>query len=155
MQLIYLETELYVENANLNHLIKNIYKIHDNYKIPGYCFIIKKYDDADKRVDSIISDVYSLIQMFCTKNIPHNVFFTSGTYENSSVIRVYIYPRQHYYETKENCTFNVAFCELSGYVPVGSAEMYDTVTDKFIIEKFAENLGDLSTIENEILMHFN
>lgn len=62
--------------------------------------------------------------MLIELNIPHNLFMTygkplNGTCETNS-LRIIIYPRKDNYGCKLSLSFNLAFCELSGYIPVGS-----------------------------------
>lgn len=94
---------------------KNVYKIHENFGIPGYCFPI--FDKT--KADLVLIDIFKLIDFFLKENIPHNIFFSLGSYNGIEALRIYVFPRENLHEVKDT-NFNIAFCELSGYVPVGS-----------------------------------
>lgn len=99
----------------IHHLIGNVYKLDNKYPAQGLCFPIIDYENKN----SIADDLIKLIRHFCDKIIPHNIFLTMGNYENRTILKVFVYPR-HRMSEKEISSFNSAFCELSGYVPVGS-----------------------------------
>lgn len=96
-------------------LKNNAYKIDGKYDVPGYCFLILDKNE----IEFILIDIFKLIEFFLESNIPHNIFFTLGSFNGTEVLRIYIFPRESVHEVKD-FNFNIAFCELSGYVPVGS-----------------------------------
>lgn len=70
-------------------------------------------------MEVILDDIFKLITFFLKENVPHNIFFTFGSFNGKEALRIYIFPRENRQEAKDT-NFNIAFCELSGYVPVGS-----------------------------------
>ena len=38
---------------------------------------------------------------------------------------------------------NVAFCELSGYIPIGDEELYGIINEHLILQRFSEELGEV------------
>lgn len=98
-------------------MIGSVHRLSDEYPVQAYCFIIANTEETK----ATCADVYKLVSHLCDQNIPHNVFFTGGTFNAASnVIRVFVFPRKNICESKQFVPFNIAFCELSGYVPVGS-----------------------------------
>lgn len=51
----------------------------------------------------------------------------------------------------KDSNFNIAFCELSGYVPVGSDEIYDKLSEEFILDKIQANIGNVYKKFDEII----
>lgn len=107
-----------------------LYKIESSHcSIKGFCFRINNITETER----ICSDVYKLVKYMCQHNIPHNVYLTAeednaatavdstndDKVNSISCLRVFIWPRENLRANKEVVPFNVAFCELSGYVPVG------------------------------------
>lgn len=95
-------------------MIGSVYRLSNDYPVQAYCFIIANTEETK----AICADVFKLVNHLCDQNIPHNVFFTFN--DASNVIRVFVFPRKNICENKQFVPFNIAFCELSGYVPVGS-----------------------------------
>lgn len=148
LHLLLLEQTLFVEDAPLVAFSGRLYKIAPGLGVPGFCYLI---DDSDASATINSEEISMIVGNFCAMNIPHNLFFTYGTRDGRRVLRVYIFPRTVYFESKDNCDFNVAFCELSGFVPVGSAEVYDALSEISILKKFREYLGNVESLEPEIL----
>lgn len=110
----------------------------------GYCFVIDCATDA--------ANVHKFIEYCCLQNLPHNVFFTFGIFNE---LRVFLFPRLI---GKFNCdkvytsVLNIAFCELAGYLPIGDEDLYATITENDVVKRFGEELGDVCTrIENDIV----
>lgn len=82
----------------------------------GYCFLVQNCT----KTDEVCSDVMVLVEFFCQNQIPHNLFISYEKTDNSEIIKIFVYPREEMCTAKEFSSFNIAFCELSGYVPVGS-----------------------------------
>lgn len=62
--------------------------------------------------------VHRMVDLFCRKSIPHNLFWTWGTHLGQHLVKIFIFPRRRFAD-KIQSAYNVAFCELVGYVPVG------------------------------------
>ena len=98
----------------MDHLHGNIYKLDIKYPARGFCFVLQK---GDRNVEEMSNNAFRLVNYLCQNAIPHNIFVT---FDNSYNLRIYVFPRERKFEEKELSGFNIAFCELSGFVPVGS-----------------------------------
>lgn len=92
----------------------NIYKLDRKYPAMGFCLLLMQHTDKQ----SIANDLLKMIEYFSIKSIPHNIIWTFGTLFNREIIKIYIFPR-YQLSDKQQSQFNIAFCELMGYVPVG------------------------------------
>lgn len=138
LHLLYIEQRLFIEDVvkwwqyihccrqaklncviwqELHRLVKNIYRISEKYPSKGYCFLFNE-STCDK--EEILNDIAKLIEYFCATSLPHNIFCTNGNSNDGNVVKVFVFPRGNMAEVKEFSSFNVAFCELSGYIPTGS-----------------------------------
>lgn len=144
LQLLHIEHRLYIENAvrqfklhkilcffenkkknlfffkfgiqNVHHLVGNIFKLNKNAApANGYSLHVTNYNEKNQ----ISEDLFKLIEHCCNKMMPYNVFWTFGKWTDQEILKIFIFPRKQM-STKFQNVFNVAFCELSGYVPVGS-----------------------------------
>lgn len=116
-------------------MIKNLFEIDELYPAIGFCFPLTNINE----LNDISDDIFKLIQFLCNNNIPHNLFITYGKQNanviagggdtigndddnnrNNEIIKIFIYPRENACKIKTFHSFNIAFCELSGYIPVGS-----------------------------------
>lgn len=104
-----------------------MYIVDKSYPAHAYCFHIPCSEDAERIVD----DVYRIIEYFWSKNVPHNLFWTFGAVDGRQLLKIFIFPRMQMHD-KINASLNVAFCELSGYVTVGSKSK---ATNYFKIER--------------------
>lgn len=109
----------YVIWQELHRLVKNIYRISEKCPSKGYCFLL---NDSTSDKDEILNDIVKLIEYFCATSLPHNIFCTKGNSDdgNGNVVKVFVFPRGNMQDIKEFSSFNIAFCELSGYIPTGS-----------------------------------
>lgn len=92
-----------------------------------------------------------MVDLCCTRNIPHNIFFTFGVNED---LRCFFFPRLSDFVSDKVFTshLNIAFCELSGYIPVGDEEMYDKMDENYVLGRIKEELGSVcSDIEGDVL----
>lgn len=119
----------------LVHLVDNFYKIdYEKSSINGFCMILKD-------IKSDVEKLHKLVQYCCDKVIPHNFFFTKS--RDMKEIRVFFFPR--YLNNFNACKvfsthLNVAFCELSGFVPIGDDELYATITETYIVDRFKQEI---------------
>uniref|UniRef100_A0A1B0DFM8 GDP-D-glucose phosphorylase 1 n=1 Tax=Phlebotomus papatasi TaxID=29031 RepID=A0A1B0DFM8_PHLPP len=153
LHLMLIERELYVESAPLCKLGKSIYTLEAKYPTCGLCLIIRDKDC----VQQVSGKVFQLVNFLCERSIPHNIFITSGSFEGTACKRILIFPRDNRYlsKDKELSGFNIAFCELSSYIPVGSEEIYNALTEDVIIEKIQAEMGNVFyAIKDEIVEMF-
>lgn len=129
----------------MQHLVKNLYKMNDErFPIKGYCFLIDKDSDVDKTLE-VANDISKLVKFCCAKNIPHNVLFTQGSTPNE--IRIFFYARNTKNLGKKKVSGDmtvVAFCELSGYVPEGTDNVFYWYTEDLVVEVLMEHLGKVA-----------
>lgn len=46
---------------------------------------------------------------------------------------------------------NVAFCELSGYIPIGDEDLFDTINESYILNRFNQEIQEIcDTIESDL-----
>lgn len=99
----------------LNHLIGNLYV--SDCTIRSYCLRL------EDNVEDLVIKAERIIKYMCDNNVPHNVFMSFESVPNDhdtcTTLRFFIYPRARLHANKAVAPFNVAFCELSGFVPVG------------------------------------
>lgn len=125
----------YFQFQDLENVAGILHKINDiRYPVPGYCILITNTCEANT--------IQRLIDFCCQQNIPHNLFITRS--KNPSEIRVFLFPRLNS-NFKLDKVFdnqlNVAFCELSGYIPIGDEELYEMINENLILKRFSEELG--------------
>lgn len=96
-----------------------MHAIDESYPAKAYCFHISN----DEETEQIVDDVYRLIEYFWTEIVPHNLLWTFGAVDGRQLLKIFIYPRMQMHD-KMSASLNVAFCELSGYVVVGSKSKY-------------------------------
>lgn len=83
---------------------------------PAFALCLPIFTWTDSGI--VASKVLKIVDYFCTKSIPHNLFWTLGTHSDQQTVRIYIFPRNNMTDKNSN-SFNVALCELGGYFPVG------------------------------------
>lgn len=90
----------------------NLYGL--NFPTFGFCLPVFRWSDKER----IATMVHKIVELFCIKSVPHNIFWTWGTHHDQHLVKIFIFPRSRFAD-KVQSAFNVAFCELVGYVPVG------------------------------------
>ncbi|GAB0090488.1 FERM domain [Sergentomyia squamirostris] len=131
LHLMLIERDLYVDSAPLNELTSSLYILEDKYPTCGLCVIVREFDCLQQ----VSAKVFQLVNFLCKRNIPHNIFITNGSFKGTSCQRILIFPRDNRYllNEKKLSGFNIAFCELSSYVPVGSKEIFNSLTEDVIV----------------------
>lgn len=159
--------------------MKNVYRISKKCPSKGYCFLL--YNESTSNNDEILNDIVKLIEYFCANSLPHNIFCTKENSEkdNGNVVKVFVFPRRNVEDVKEFGSFNIAFCELSGYIPTGSKltththfvvitamlvlflmkfhcfsdkESFDAITECSIVGKIEITCGNVvEEIENDVI----
>ena len=98
-----------------------------------------------------------MVNLCCAKNIPHNIFFTHGfnNEANKSDLRCFLFLRKTDFDSEKTFTnhLNIAFCELSGYISLGSEEIYDEIDEKYVLKRIVEEIrDDLDDFEDELFV---
>lgn len=83
---------------------------------PAFAFCLPVFNWTVKEV--VVSNIFKITEFFCIKSIPHNIFWTWSSHSDQKLVKIFIFPRNNLTD-KVLSSFNVAFCELTGYVPVG------------------------------------
>lgn len=156
----------------IHHIAGNIFKLDDRYPTFGFCFPVLRHSDNVR----ITNDVHKLIEYFCANAIPHNLLWTLGRRsdvddddENNEIVKIFVFPREKMAD-KHGSKYNVACCELSGFLSVGGKcygfwqnislrsktimfllnafsdeSVYNILSEEFIINKIRDAMGNLNT----------
>lgn len=116
--LLFEKRTLYIEQVKWNHLKGPVY-FKEDYPVPAFCCNIKKLSET--------INAYILIKYLVDKSIAHNVLITNRKSQETGV-HVIIWPRKKTEGAKQFTDFNVAICELSGWIPIYDEETYRTIT---------------------------
>lgn len=96
--------------------------------------------------------LHKLIDFCCDKAIPHNLMLTRR--QSSDEIRVFFFPhaKSNFGAEKVFTShLNIAFCELSGFIPIGDEELYESITETYVLSRFNDEIGSVcDDIENEL-----
>ncbi|CRK95274.1 CLUMA_CG008699, isoform A [Clunio marinus] len=138
IHLLSLDKELWIEFVELKNVASNLFKINDSkFPVKGFCMIAKETkSDAEK--------LSRIIEYCCANKVPHNMFFTKS--RMSDDIRIFFYPRMlgnFGAEKVYTSLLNVAFCELSGYIPIGDENLYETINENYIIDRFNQEIQNI------------
>jgi GDP-D-glucose phosphorylase len=123
-------------------------------KLPfqGYCFLIKSSSPIEETIN-LSKDIKKLVDYCCDNTIPHNLFFTYGA--TTEEIRIFFYVRttKHLGAAKIYGDFMIiAFCEFSGYYPIAKEDVYENLTESYILDVIKEEVGDVfDKTENDVL----
>jgi hypothetical protein len=105
-----------------------------------------------KDIKSDALKLHKLINFCCDKNIPHNLMFTRTS--SSEEIRVFIFPHEktNFGADKVFTShLNIAFCELSGFIPIGDEELYESITESYVLGRFNDEIGNIcDEIESDL-----
>lgn len=142
LHLVHRPESLYVDRVRLAPVAgcNRLYRLDGCRPVDAFAFRLTAGDDDD--AGELCADVMRLVRLLCDRDIPHNVLFTLGD-GVAERLRIVVFPKASASTAKEFSTFNVAFCELSGYVPLGNAALYDTLTEAEIVAKMRSNVGDV------------
>lgn len=141
LHMLHVERELFVEVVKLRQLIDNFYSINDE-RLParGFCLLLNDIDlDAQK--------LFKLVEFCCQQTIPHNMFFTKSHTSNET--RIFLFPRsmKSFGTDKIYSSFlNVAFCELAGYIPIGDEELFKSINESYILERFSQEIQNICDV---------
>lgn len=105
-----------------------------------------------KNIKQDAEKLHEIVKYCCEKVIPHNLTLTKS--RDLKDIRIFFFPRflSNFGANKVfSSHLNVAFCEMSGYIPVGDDELYETITESYVIDRFNEEIGTIcDEIENDL-----
>lgn len=78
------------------------------------CFVFDKTSSNT----NVIEKAFCFLQWLCEQSIPHN-FLLSLDRSKSGILKMFIFARENHLVVKNVFDLNAAFCELSGYFPIG------------------------------------
>lgn len=142
LHLLHVDERLWVDDVRLAPYAPatadRVWRIASDRPTEAFVFRI----DGDTRVSPVSADVGRLIERLCDRNVPHNVLIANA---DAGEQRVFVFARAAHgsAQTKDVAAFNVAVCELSGFVPLGDAELYARLTEADVVERMAEQAGDV------------
>ncbi|XP_031639769.1 GDP-D-glucose phosphorylase 1 [Contarinia nasturtii] len=146
LHLIHVPEKLYLEDAEIIEMSDNVFKI----EFPTFAMCMPVFHWTDR--EAVANKFMKIITYFCEKSIPHNIFITHGRHRDTNLVKIFIFPRSSMSD-KHVASFNIAFCELVGYVPVGDVDVYENLTEDFLLDKISTAIGpiDRQAIEADIL----
>lgn len=147
LHMIHVEQALYVETVKLRRLIDNLHSIEDErLPVKGFCLVLQ-----DVEVDA--RKLFKLVEFCCTKVIPHNIFMTRSRVTEET--RVFLFPRsleKFGFDKLQTLFLNVAVCELGGFIPLGDEELFKTITEAYIVDRFQQEIMNIcEVIENDFI----
>ncbi|XP_026479599.1 GDP-D-glucose phosphorylase 1 [Ctenocephalides felis] len=152
--LLFVDHRLAIENVSCKNLCENIYELV-NYPAHGFCLEVK----SKSEISNVCSTFDTIIKLLIDLNIPHNIFMTFGKTLNetckSNALRILIFPRKDSFGCKLSLSFNLAFCELSGYIPVGNLESFNTLTEEAVTQILEENTSIEFNIVRDVILKSN
>ncbi|XP_005184763.2 GDP-D-glucose phosphorylase 1 [Musca domestica] len=153
LHLMFIEQELYIDRAELQFLSQSeVLRISPNMPTEAICFQFKA-EDTEAIILKKVQKLNAFLQWLCTNNMPHNLFLTPERIPSKEkMLKVFVFVRQEYCIVKNLNTYNIGFCELAGYVPVGAKQLYDQLQEEDIIQTINTETGNVfSQIYNYFL----
>lgn len=148
MHMIYIEQELYVEKIQLRQIYGNLYAIDDKKRpLRGFCL-------SCENIESDARKLFELTKFCCVNSIPHNIFITK--LHNSKTIRAFLFPRsvrKNNFENQATALLNVAVCELGGFIPLGNRDLFNSITETDVVEKFQAEMFEFSDVLEKNFIH--
>lgn len=140
LHLLHRPERMYVDTLALKHLRGPLYQLDGDRPVDAFAFRLQNMTNLSR----LGADVMRLVSFLCDRDIPHNLFFTLGNNDDGGeLLRIVVFPKAQTSAAKEFSSFNIAFCELSGYVPLGSAVLYAALTEAEIVSKMRADVGDV------------
>ncbi|XP_055378122.1 GDP-D-glucose phosphorylase 1 [Condylostylus longicornis] len=135
LHLMQIEQKLYIETVELKEINANFFRPQNCLFDEAFCYVIKQEMELQKSAE----DIYEFIKFLCKESIPHNLSIIKL---QDHVIRVFIFIRENPCVVKDYTKINIAFCEFSGYFPVGDKILYESLNEEFLIKKIKLETGN-------------
>ncbi|XP_068143355.1 GDP-D-glucose phosphorylase 1 [Drosophila tropicalis] len=141
--LIHMPQKLYIDNVKLENLAGSyLYRTTQEMPIQALCVIIAS-NDNDEAILEKVNNVYKLTEWMCQKNIPHNLFVTQNRSPGKQGnLHIFIFARSTYCVNKDVTAFNVGFCELAGFIPLGNEEKMRNLSETVVVQRVQEITGN-------------
>ncbi|KAL9901524.1 GDP-D-glucose phosphorylase 1 [Glossina fuscipes fuscipes] len=141
MHLINIEKDLYIDNAELDTLCEDdVFRLNSSMPTQAVCWIFNQRDSVTQ-MENKTRKLYEFLEWLCTENTPHNIFMTPDRVKSQKRLKIFVYPRENFCVVKDFKAFNVGFCEMSGYVPVGDKQLFDQLTETQVFKRIDEEIG--------------
>ncbi|XP_037916842.1 GDP-D-glucose phosphorylase 1-like isoform X2 [Hermetia illucens] len=141
LHLIHLEYEIFAQRAELTKIRSGIYCFNQEYEIKAFCFLLRRLSD-DEHESEVAEKVYKLVRYMIDNGIPHNLFFTLAKHKEERVMRIIVYPRDKMCALKSTTDLNIAFCELSGFLPLSNEKHFTQLTEAELLEAIKDQQCD-------------
>ncbi|XP_075160427.1 GDP-D-glucose phosphorylase 1 [Haematobia irritans] len=144
LHLMFIDKNLYIDDVKLRSLIDDgIYRFDETMPTEAICFQINPVDTEAMKTKKL-ENLNQFIQWLCTNNIPHNIFMTPDRIRiKEKNLKIFVFARKEYCVIKDLTTYNIGFCELAGYMPVGSREIFEQLNETDIVQRINNETGDV------------
>uniref|UniRef100_A0A1I8PXV9 GDP-D-glucose phosphorylase 1 n=1 Tax=Stomoxys calcitrans TaxID=35570 RepID=A0A1I8PXV9_STOCA len=144
LHLMYIEKDIYVDHVKLQFLTHpDIYRLDETMPTEAICFQINTEDSEALKIEKL-QRLNEFLQWLCNNNMPHNLFLTPERgQQQGKTLKVFVYVRKEYCFVKNVNTYNIGFCELAGYMPVGALQLYEQLNESEAIERINKETGDV------------
>ncbi|XP_028406385.1 GDP-D-glucose phosphorylase 1-like [Dendronephthya gigantea] len=139
----YTPYRLPMESVGVSCICDGLYETVD---YPITAFVFECFDS--KHILTVASQIYKVTSYLHNNELAHNVFFTRGqrlsdrnnfltdvTHTLSDTLRIFIWVRKPSSGVKNENVFNIAVCELGGFLPIRERTWYENMTEKEVCEK--------------------
>ncbi|KAM9224186.1 GDP-D-glucose phosphorylase 1 [Leptosomus discolor] len=115
--------------------------------VPAPAFLFYAAGPAD--LEPLARDVCRAAEHLTDAGLAYNVFATRGDPPEGAAaagggagrgLRVLLWPRRPSFGAKEGAAFNVALCELAGYLPLPAAPVFRDITEEQALRALREHL---------------
>lgn len=108
---------MYIDKVKLEELTGGYaFRLAKESPTEGICFVFSNKDDEETMREKI-GNIHRLTEWLCDNNLPHNIFITQDHKTNN--VRLFVFVREKYCINKNVKAFNVGFCEIVGFIPLG------------------------------------
>lgn len=116
---------MYIDKVKLEELAGGYaYRLAKECPTEAICFVFSGKDDEETMSEKI-GNIHRLTEWLCDNNMPHNIFITQQ--HNTNNVRLFVFVRGKYCINKNVKAFNVGFCEIVGFIPLGGEYQITTL----------------------------
>lgn len=98
--------------------------------------------------EEVADTLLAIIHLLLDRSVAHNLLLTRGCAlgpqppdpDSRDGVRLILWPRRSCFGAKDGSAFNVAFCELAGFLPVKTAPDFETLTEESALRIIGEHL---------------
>ncbi|XP_045160382.2 GDP-D-glucose phosphorylase 1-like isoform X2 [Mercenaria mercenaria] len=150
----YLDRELFVESAPVNHICGDLYEL---VAMPAKGFAFQLHQTG---LDKLSKIIFHIADYFQKNEVAHNLYMIKGPvfnedqHSDNRTIRVYLWPRKKFIGLKDEAAFNVALVELAGHLPVKVRELFNDLDEEKIestIRNAALDDSEYESIKQDVI----